>query len=240
MVQRESKFVVLFDIDGTLLLTGGAGQHAFLATFREEFGISDPQTGVPFAGRSDRAIAQELLSLNGLEPSDANWQTFLAGYKSRLGNSLELNDGHVLPGVKSLLGRLAGLEHVELGLLTGNVQDGAHAKLSYYGLADWFSFGGFGDRHCNRNDIAAAALTAAEQHVSGSCGDTTLGIDGVMVIGDTIHDVTCAQSIGAYAVGVATGSTGTAELAQSGAELVLDDLTHTDQLLAAIQANQAA
>ncbi len=238
MTDSNRKQIVLFDIDGTLLLTGGAGQHAFVATFREEFQIADPALGVPFAGRSDRAIAQELMSINGLEPNEENWQRFLAAYLGRLGNSLEFKEGQVLPGVETLLDELAQFDHVALGLLTGNVEAGAQAKLSHYGLADWFSFGGFGDHHSNRNDIASAALSSALRHLELANNDTGPSVGGTLVIGDTIHDITCAHSIGAFAVGVATGSTSAEELADAGADLVLEDLTNTDQLLAAIQTPQ--
>ena len=235
-----SKYAVLFDIDGTLLLTGGAGQHAFYATFREEFGVADPVDGVAFAGRSDRAIAMDLMSLNGMNPSEDNWQRFRSAYEDRLPHALEVNDGRLLPGVGALLAEIQKLQHVALGILTGNLEAGAQAKLSYYGLAGRFAFGGFGDNHTHRNDIASAALEAARTHVRNSQVGTASSITGSMVIGDTIHDIACAHSIGAYAVGVATGSASCEELAAVGADLVMEDLSDPERILAEIHSAQAA
>jgi len=224
-------YAVLFDIDGTLLLTGGAGKSCFLQTFREDFQISKPNGDVPFAGRSDRAIAQELMESHGIEPSPENWQRFLTGYCGRIEGALHRNSGSVLPGVAELLDELEQLEHVSVGLLTGNVELGARAKLGHYGLRERFAFGGFGDHHTNRNDIAAAALLAAEHHAAQLSNGTPRKLRGAMVVGDTTHDVRCAKSIGAYAVGVATGSTSRDELLASGADLVLENLTDSVALL---------
>ncbi len=228
-------YAVLFDIDGTLLLTGGAGKSCFLDTFREDFQIADPQGEVPFAGRSDRAIAHDLMQVHGVKPSAENWQRFLTGYCQRVDEALDRCTGALLPGVVELLDELGRLEHVAVGLLTGNVEHGAWAKLGHYGLADRFAFGGFGDHHTDRNDIAAAALRAAEVHAAKTRNGAPGKLRGVMVIGDTISDVRCARSIGAYTVAVATGSTSLEQLAASGPDLALADLTDSDALLAELR-----
>ena len=231
-----SKYAVLFDIDGTLLGSGGAGSHAFYETFREDFGISDPVDGVPFAGRSDRAIAYDLMKLNSVEPSEENWQRFQHTYTSRLANSLRVNDGRVLPGVQELLSKIERLDYVTLGLITGNMEAGAKAKLVHYGLVERFYFGGYGDHHTDRDDIARAALDAAHRHLETLHEGQEATLHGAMVIGDTQHDITCAHAIGAYAVGVATGSASLDELQAAGADLVLEDLSEPEQLLAEIHA----
>ena len=240
MSKSRGTIVVLFDIDGTLISSGGAGKHAFVETFCADFGVEDPLHQVPFAGRSDRAISLDLMELNGIEPSEQNWQSFHRGYLSRLDKSLELKDGCVLPGVEQLLPQVANLEQVALGLLTGNIALGAQAKLRHYGLAEWFSFGGFGDHHSLRNDIAGAALEAAQAHLKTDASGLAPEIERTIVIGDTEHDITCAHSIGAYAVGVATGSTSAEQLASAGADLVLEDLTHAESLLKEINGAAAA
>lgn len=222
---------VLFDIDGTLLLTGGAGKATFLETFREDFQVDEPNGDVPFAGRSDRAIAQDLMKVHGIEPSPANWERFLTGYCRRIEVTLQGRDGAVLPGVVELLDDLAAMDTVAVGLLTGNVRHGAFAKLTRYGLADRFEFGGFGDDHTDRCDIAAAAKQAAIQHVARRSNGVAYSLWGVTVIGDTVFDVRCAKAIDAFAVAVATGSTTKEDLAASGADLVLADLTETAALL---------
>lgn len=228
-------YAILFDIDGTLLLTGGAGKLCFVETLREDFGIMEARGEVPFAGRSDRAIAEELMQANGVEPSAENWQHFFQGYCRRMDGALRRSRGALLPGVVELLDELGRLDHVLVGLLTGNAEHGAWAKLGHYGLANRFSFGGFGDHHTDRNDIAAAALAAAEREATRRWNGATRNLRGAMVVGDTISDVRCAKSIGAYAVGVATGSTSRDELAASGADLVLADLSDSRPILSVVQ-----
>ena len=120
------------------------------------------------------------------------------------------------------------------------MEAGAWAKLRHYGLADRFAFGGFGDQHASRNDIAAAAMHAARQHVEANSNGSASEIHGAMVIGDTVNDVLCARSIGAFAVAVATGFTPAEELSACGPDLLLDDLTRPDALLAEIHAAGAA
>ncbi len=229
-------YTVLFDIDGTLLMTGGAGKLCFVETFREDFHVAAPNGNVPFAGRSDRAIALELMRENSVEPSEENWQLFLTGYCRRIEASLAGCTGCVLPGVVELLDEIAELDHVAVGLLTGNVEHGARAKLAHYGLAERFAFGGFGDQHTDRNDIAATALRAAEQYLARNSNGAPPTLRGTMVIGDTVNDVACARSIGAYAVAVATGHASAAELTASEPDLVLTDLTDADALLAELRA----
>lgn len=229
-------YTVLFDIDGTLIMTGGAGKLCFVETFREDFSITKPNGDVTFAGRSDRAIALELMQVNGVEPSAENWQRFQTGYCRRIEKAVASCDGCVLPGVLDLLDRIAELDHVAVGLLTGNVEQGARAKLAHYGLSKRFAFGGFGDVHNDRNDIAAAAIRAAQQHLAVNSNGAGSLLNGAMVIGDTINDVNCARSIGAYAVAVATGHSSSTELAKTSPDLLLTDLTDADALLAELQA----
>ena len=227
-------YVVLFDIDGTLVKTGGAGQTAFLDTFREDLGVTEMLGDISFAGRSDRAIAEEIMRVSGLGSSEELWQRFYAGYTGRIEKALSTCQGEILPGILPLLDALKQLDHVLVGLLTGNVERGAQAKLAHYGIADRFAFGGFGDLRTDRDDIAADAWQAAARYLAARNGHT---IGEVMVIGDTPNDVTCARSIGAFAVAVATGGNTSEELAATKPDLVLDDLSDTDALLAEVQAH---
>jgi phosphoglycolate phosphatase-like HAD superfamily hydrolase len=159
--------ICFLDIDGTLVLTGGAGKTAFARTLAEDFGIAKVDGDVPFAGRSDRAIAMDLFRSHGIAPTFENWQRFCTGFIPRLEEALATHQGYILPGVSNLLGALTARGDVALGLLTGNLRQGAHRKLAYYGLWDYFPFGGFGDEHLERCDIAAAALAAARVHIDG-------------------------------------------------------------------------
>ena len=221
---------VLFDIDGTLILTGGAGQRAFAETFATDFGVPNISRNVAFAGRSDRAIAHELMRVHDIEPSEANWQRFRAGYLARLPGALRAGNGQVLPGVHALLDRLE-LAPVHVGLLTGNVRVGAQSKLSHYDLWHRFAFGGFGDDCLDRNDIASLALAAARRHVSSN-GIAAIHGETVVVIGDTESDIRCARAIGAIAVAVATGLTSAEALAAEKPDLLMENLEDTTALLA--------
>ncbi|MFP6612068.1 MAG: HAD hydrolase-like protein [Pirellulales bacterium] len=211
--------VCLFDIDGTLIRSGGAGQKAFKAALSAEFGIGQFNGGVAFSGRTDRAIVRDFFMLSGVSDSAEAWQRFETAYLRQLPLTLASSDGTVLPGVKSLLADLDRHAAVELGLLTGNTAAGAKLKLSYYGLDHFFRFGGYGDDVLNRDAVARSALNVARQRINDQ-----LRLDDVFVIGDTPLDVRCARAIGARAVAVCTGFSTAEELRASEPDLLLDDL----------------
>jgi phosphoglycolate phosphatase-like HAD superfamily hydrolase len=228
--------VCLFDIDGTLALTGGAGQTAFAHTLSRDFGIPEINRDVVFAGRSDRAIAMDLFEIHGIEQSPENWCRFCRGYVEMLEQTLPTHDGHVLPGVHELIAALLARGDVAVGLLTGNIREAARRKLSFYDLWHHFPFGGFGDEHEDRNAIAAAALAAADRHL-GKNGDLDLcslhpaSSSHIVVIGDTLHDVRCGQSIGATCVAVATGHTTSDVLRTAGPDVVVETLEDVSPIL---------
>lgn len=226
---------VLFDIDGTLIHTGGAGQRAFADTFRKLYRIDKISAEVLFAGRSDRAIAEELMTVHGIANDNGAWLQFVEAFVPRLVEVLPECQGTVLPGVIGLLDELEKSEHVHIGLLTGNIAEGARAKLSYYQLWNRFAFGGYGDDWTDRNDIAAAALSAARSYIAQSQFEQLLSHDSdsesVIVIGDTPADVKCARSIGAFAVAVCTGGASREQLQAESPDLLLDDLTGFDPIL---------
>jgi phosphoglycolate phosphatase-like HAD superfamily hydrolase len=216
---------LLFDIDGTLINTGGAGGTALIEAFREDFDIDTP-ANVPFSGRTDRGIGTNLFERHGIDDSPENWQRLRDGYLSRLPIHLPLRNGRILDGVSKLLERLRATETVAIGLLTGNLRDGARIKLSHFGLFEHFSFGGFGDEHRNRDGVAEAALVAARQHAN-----STFDAQRVWVIGDTPLDVSCARAIDARVLAVATGLHPAAELADSQPDLLLENLSDTDLVM---------
>jgi phosphoglycolate phosphatase-like HAD superfamily hydrolase len=227
--------ICLLDIDGTLLLTGGAGQAAFAQTLAAEFGIAEIISSVMFAGRSDRAIAMDLFRAHGVEETTENWQRFCAGYLSHLEAALEARQGLLLPGATELVTALAKRDDVALGLLTGNVREGAKRKLTHYNLWHWFAFGGYGDDHVDRCDIAASALAAAREHINGRANGSARNgkkFEGeIIVIGDTPNDITCGRSIGACCVAVPTGHTKADELRRSNPDLLLDTLEDIGPIL---------
>jgi phosphoglycolate phosphatase len=217
--------VCLFDIDGTLLASGGAGKAALEAALIEDFGIP-LRAQVPYSGRTDRAIIRELFKIHGIEESPANLEKIFAGYLRRLPVSLQTHQGRVLPGVTELLGKLSQREDVALGLLTGNVRAGALAKLGHFGLFDFFAFGGFGDHHFERDDVAREALAEVHRHI----GKPVAG-EHIWVIGDTPLDVQCARAIGARVVAVATGIHTVQELEVTRPDLLLKDIADHSPLL---------
>ncbi len=218
--------VLLFDIDGTLIRSGGAGKAAMENALRLEFGVAEIIDGVPYSGRTDPAISRDLLSLHGLEPSHDNIGRLKTAYLLALPAALKKFNGIVLPGIRELLDRLRQTDHITLGLLTGNVRDGARHKLSHFELWHYFPFGAFADGIPERDDVARSALPEITRHLGRSVESGR-----IWVIGDTPLDVKCARAIGARAVAVATGWHAIDELHESGADYVLEDLRDAGALL---------
>lgn len=233
--------ICFFDIDGTLILTDGAGQEAFVQTFTDEFGVGRWNGKVEFSGRSDRAIVADLFSEFGIANTEENWERFAVGYIERLPETLTERTGRILPGVKPLLETLHSRPDLVLGLLTGNIRAGSFQKLRHFGLADYFSFGGYGDLHADRNQIAAVALDAAKTHLAaiGQAGlplsRNHYPLQSVLVIGDTPNDIRCARSIDAVAIAVATGFSPYEDLAAAGPDLLLNDLSDPTPLLSLLE-----
>jgi phosphoglycolate phosphatase-like HAD superfamily hydrolase len=228
---NDAMHVLLFDIDGTLISTGGAGKLAFERALADQFGIDAINTDVPFAGRTDRAIVGDLFRCHGIADGEETWHQFLASYLTHLRPALHHCQGRVLPGMAELIEEVAPREDVLLGLLTGNVERGARMKLAHYRLVEAFAFGGFGDHCIERNDVALAALESARRYAQAPAEELD-----VYVIGDTPYDVRCGKSIRATVIAVATGGTSAAELATAGADVVYEDLSDTGAVLAMLDA----
>ena len=219
--------IILFDIDGTLVRTGGAGKAAMEAGLVAAFGVPELRDEVPYSGRTDVAICRDLLRVHGIDPTPENQHKLREAYLAKLPYSLKAKGGEVCPGVPELLAAVAGRPGVVLGLLTGNVRNGARLKLGHFGLWDFFACGGFGDEHHDRDDVARSALVSVREHLGGAVNPTD-----VWVIGDTPLDVSCARAIGANAVAVATGWHPIDELAGCAPDLIFDDLSDHARLLA--------
>lgn len=193
--------LLLWDIDGTLLSTGGAGMRALEAatasTFSPEQNVD--LSGIDWAGRTDRWIAGLIFNEYGIEHTDENVGRLLDAYITRLPEFLnELTE--VLPGVLSVLEEAASRTDVIQGLLTGNLERGAHTKLGHFGLWDYFPFGAFADDSALRNELGPHALRRAQAH-SGH----RFAPEDVWIIGDTPHDIECGRVIGANTLAVTTG-----------------------------------
>lgn len=220
--------VLLFDIDGTLLNAGGAGQAAMEAALAQEFGVTRPVEGIPTAGRTDYAISRDLFAYYGLDADESAWSRFLNSYFAQLPRHLSARPGMILPGVEALLQSLAARTDVALGLLTGNFASGARVKLEHFGLHEHFAFGSFGDQHAHRDDVAREALRLVrDQHPDAP-------IDRVWVIGDTPADIQCARAIGARVLAVATGIFPAAELAPHRPDVLRESLAAPETWSAAL------
>jgi phosphoglycolate phosphatase-like HAD superfamily hydrolase len=218
--------VCLFDIDGTLISSAGAGKAALEAALAEVFGIPRVSDLLKLSGRTDRAICRDLFRYHVLDDTPENWQRLIGAYLRHLPGSLHQKGGAILPGIELLLEQLRARDDVAVGLLTGNVRAGARVKLGHFGLFDYFPFGGFGDHHHDRDDVAREALAEVRRHCDGQvCADR------IWVVGDTPLDVRCARAIGARAVAVATGWHSHEELAASRPDLLLTDLSDPSPLV---------
>jgi phosphoglycolate phosphatase-like HAD superfamily hydrolase len=200
--------LVLFDIDGTLIRTGGAGVKAFAKTFASEFNAADGFERLKFAGRTDFSLVREFFTFHQIAPTPGNFKRFFERYVFWLDHILRDSKTEVCPGVWELVRELQALPQAPLlGLLTGNIRLGAEIKLRHFNLWDVFQTGGFADDHEERDRIAAVA----RQRGSRVLGENLRG-DQVVVIGDTPHDIRCARAIGAKALAVATGGAKLGEL----------------------------
>lgn len=212
--------LVLFDIDGTLIHTSGAGEKAFARVFANLFGVSDGTEKLKFAGRTDVAILREFFLHNAIEPSPENIDQFFDAYVFLLEHMLQQLPGGAHPGVGHWLRTLRELPQTPtIGLLTGNIRLGAEIKLRQFGLWDEFEIGAFADDSAERNEIAAIAKRR---------GETLLGRplrgEEVLVIGDTPLDIACARSIGAKVLAVGTGMYRPRDLQPLQPDWVVDNL----------------
>ena len=226
--------LVLFDIDGTLLLTAGAGRRAIVAALGEE--VDDPRAfeGIRFDGKTDPQIVAEMLAAAGqVEPRESERVRRLCHrYLGLLARELERPTTRttLMPGVEPLLDRLEAVSGVVLGLLTGNLAEGASLKLRSGGIDPArFRVGAYGSDAAHRPDLPEIAARRAEPHF----GHVPAGSE-VVIIGDTPADIHCGQGISARAVGVATGAYSVSDLVACGPHAVFEDLSDTESVLEAI------
>lgn len=213
--------IVLFDIDGTLAQTSEVGIMAYAKTLTTEFNLKDSTENMNFAGRTDMAIVREFFKLHGLDESPAHFRRFFSRYVFWLDHIVKQNRVCECPGARRFIeGLLALPEPPVLGLLTGNIRQGAEIKLRRVGLWELFSVGAFAEDHEDRNQIALAAWGRLRNLVGPH-----LQPEEVVVVGDTPADVRCGKFIGAKTIAVATGGSKLEELSLHGADLTLADLT---------------
>ena len=225
--------LVLFDIDGTLVLTGGAGLRAMNRALQEVFGHADGLDGIPVAGRTDWAILSDAVRRLGRSLDGGLLADLERRYVTNLAEEIEQpgqGPKRVLPGIREILAELERRDDVFVGLVTGNFEAGAKVKLGHFDLWRYFTCGAFGGDAADRNALVPFALERAR-----ACGLPDIDDKDIFVIGDTPHDVTCAHAAGATAVGVATGSSPVEELRAAGAQHVFEDLSDVPAFLALLR-----
>src|SRR4051812_37733051 len=225
-----NKRLLLWDIDGTLITSGGGGDKSFRRAVQGRFGGGDDLRDIEIAGRTDRHIARSILRKYEIDPTEENVREFLDVYLRRLGEMLPQLNGRVLPGVKEILDRVKPNPDRVLALLTGNLERGAKLKLQRYGLWDYFEFGAFADDHHDRNELGAfARQRAAEKH------GHEFDVARIDVIGDTGHDIACGKIFGARTIAVATGSWSRERLAACEPDFLFDDLSQVDEVMRTLE-----
>ena len=230
MTERAVR-LVLFDIDGTILRSDGAGRRAMVAALREVFGAPGPEDH-RYDGKTDPQIVREVMRIEGHHDAhiDERMDALMTLYLAHLDRELEHVDMFVYPGVRELLDALEARDDTILGLLTGNLREGAYAKLRAAGIDPVrFRVGAFGSDHEHRPELPALARRRAQAE---------LGIDlegpHLVVIGDTPADIECGRSLGVRAIGVATGSYTVEELRRYQPHAVFETLEDTNRVVSAI------
>jgi phosphoglycolate phosphatase len=226
------KKLILWDIDGTLIVSHGAGVRAMEKALTKRFGVTCDLGAIDWAGRTDSWITGEVFRHVGLPDTPQNSHDYLEAYLELLPQELASGpQGQVLPGVFELLETLHHRQDLAQGLLTGNLKRGAEFKLTHYKVWHYFEFGAFADDSPRRNDLGPHALRRAqERHAVEFAADRTF------IIGDTPHDIECGQVIGARTIAVATGKFSVAELAAHHPTAVFENFADTTAFLRVIDA----
>ncbi len=217
--------LILFDIDGTLIDTGGAGSRSLNLAFKELFAIENAFEGISMAGKTDVEIMKEGLIKHKI-PVDVNIDAVVKSYLKHLEKEILNDRKHVKPGVYRLLNELKVSRDTALGLLTGNIERGARIKLEPFMLNEFFPTGAFGSDHDHRNKLLPVAIERFERIYQKK-----IEFYNCILIGDTPRDIECGKIYGAKCVGVATGPYSIDKLIQAGANYVVKDLTDYKSLL---------
>jgi phosphoglycolate phosphatase len=218
--------LLLFDVDGTLIHSGGAGVHALKAAFKERFGITDDLHDIEIAGMTDSGIVVSILRKHRIPATNENVSGFLDSYVHFLSLELPRRKGKLLPGVLQLLEKLKSRSHLVLALLTGNVSRGAKLKLEHYGVWHFFEFGAFADDHHDRNRLGSVARDRAKKKQGREFSASEID-----VIGDTPRDIACGKALGARTVAVATGIWSRDELIKYHPDFLIDDFSDVEGII---------
>ncbi len=217
--------LVFFDIDGTLIDSGGAGMRSLDLAFAELFSIENAFSKIGMAGKTDAQIMKEGLMMHGIT-SDGNLDLIKEAYLKHLGREVNNDRKHMKPGIYELLEKLSSMKDARLGLLTGNLENGARIKLEPFGLNRYFPSGAYGSDDEDRDKLLPIAVRRFEELYRAK-----VDYRNCIVIGDTPLDVYCAKPYGAVSVGVATGHYAIDALRQAGADHVFENFSEHSTLL---------
>jgi len=230
MVTTKPKIrkVLLFDLDWTLIYTGGAGLRALNHAYEALFGVAEAAKGVVLDGKTDPAICREMIKVyQKRQAEDTEIRALCDKYLEQLAIEVPISPGfRILPGIPALLDRLAGHPEALMALGTGNLKRGAEIKLARPDFWKYFPIGGFSDDSEDRAEVLRAAVRRAEAHAGRS-----FSASEVIVIGDTVHDIHAARAIGATVLAVACGPTKREVLAAAHPDHLFDDLSDTQAVL---------
>jgi phosphoglycolate phosphatase-like HAD superfamily hydrolase len=234
---NSPRILLLWDIDGTLITTGRSGIDAFADGFARRHGSRPNVSLVEFAGRTDRAIARQMLEAHGLPAGECDVMDLLDAYLAELGGVMAGPErrGRALDGVVAILAAAHARPDLAQGLLTGNLAHGAQLKLRHFDLHHYFEFGAFADDSPDRNQLPPHARRRAEEHHG-----VEFPPERIYVIGDTPHDVACGKAIGAHTIAVATGSFDVPALTACEPTVVFPDLSDTRGFFAWLDAHASA
>ncbi|MCX6967341.1 MAG: HAD family hydrolase [Verrucomicrobia bacterium] len=219
----------LFDIDGTLIASGGAGEYSMRLAVLDMFGVENGLEGVEIAGRTDHLITENVFKKFGVQWTPERATEFLDLYLRHLAEELPRKKGRLLPGIVELLDALKARPDVAMALLTGNLERGAEIKLTHYGVWNYFEFGAYADDHADRNRLGPFAQARAQEHHG-----VEFPPERIFVLGDTPHDITCGRVIGAKTVAIATGGFTREQLAAHQPDFLFDDLGDVAGVLATL------
>jgi phosphoglycolate phosphatase-like HAD superfamily hydrolase len=214
--------LLLFDIDGTLIDTGGAGSRSLNISFEELFSIKEAFKDISMAGKTDIQIMKEGMIKHQISYQDSILTKIINTYIKNLSIQMNNNNKHLKPGIKNLLQILSQKNDFAIGLLTGNIEKGARIKLEPFGLNQYFPSGAFGSDHEDRNRLLPIAVERFTKIVKRN-----INFRDCIIIGDTPRDVYCAKPYGARCIAVSTGPYSYDSLIKSGADFVMKDLSDT-------------
>jgi phosphoglycolate phosphatase len=230
---KTSRKLLLFDIDGTLVDTGGAGLMALRDGFHEAFPRhrEDEFPPLELGGATDHGVAMGLFAHFALDDHSEHRERFFRAYTARLEQGLAthsvIGKARVLPGVTDLLARLSDCGDHRLAVLTGNLREGARIKLSHFGIDHHFSLdaGAYGDDHHDRKELGPIARRRATAYFGEDFAP-----ENIVVIGDTLRDIACARAFGAKVLAVATGAANREELENGRPDGLVEDLTEIGEV----------